>query len=487
MILKKICLVILLLTNSITSSVPLEIKSCIIQPIEDKQNITNISPEKIIPETSQPNLPQINTQLSKINGSQFLFEMVITILFSRFVSYFFYKMNQPRIVGDIIAGCLLGPTVFQEFTDIIFLHENRDGLKMLGYIGLIMSSISSGADFDYRSLNKDKKLLKICGFAIFNFFISFGAFYGLIQIIPSNNSFKNLTLPSFSENAYNLYFASIFATSSLPMTFLIINDMKITDSSIAQFVLPSTTIATIFTFTAVSIANSFESSDPIFQNTTYLILFRLGLLTGINIILFLFHLFWNWGLNRYNSENNWFRRTSTDQSLFIICGGFVIASATNILGYSYILGSFLFGVFLPFDDNIRTHFTKLIKFVSRWILLPMFFLDIGLQLDLRRLTSSDWGYVFLCLFWGFFFKALCVPFAKYILQFSWYDSLFLGSIANCRGSNSLVIGVMAYNAGKGQFGYLAFTIAILFSVISSYLSGILCRYFYNKQNVQLDP
>ena len=427
--------------------------------------------------TQQPT--QLIIPPHKIDGTRYIAEIITMIIVSRFISYLLYKIKIPRIIGDLIAGCLLGPTILQNFSSVIFLPSHRDSMKMLGYIGLIFSSVSSGANIDLRLIKG--QTIKILLFSLFNIVVNLSASYGLLQIIPRTEGFMNQNMSIFLENSYWLYFGAILSTTSLPMTFLILDELKIKNTNLHNFAIMSTTVTTIITFILVSIANSFENIDPVFDNVYKLISFRLGTLTLIILLMILIQYLWNYGLNKYGLEKqNWFNRTSTDQTLFVICLNLGFAAAINYLGFSYILGSFLGGCFLPYNDNIRKEFTKQTKFFSRWILLPLFFLDVGLQFDIRYLNAVDWEYVVLCLFWGYFFKALCMPFAYYVLKFDFNDSCFMTSIANCRGSNALVIGLLAYKGGLGQFGSVMFVTSVLFSISTSILTGFLCRYFKDK-------
>ena len=439
--------------------------------------------------TTQIPISQPISPPHKIDGNRYISEIIMMIIVSRFISYLLYKIKIPRIIGDLIAGCILGPTIFQNFSSIVFLPVHRDSMKMLGYIGLIFSSISSGSNIDLRLIKG--KTIKIAMFSLFNIFVSLSASYGLFKLIPRTEGFMNQNSNIFIENSYWLYFGAILSTTSLPMAFLILDELKIKNLDLHNFAIVSTTLTTIITFILVSIANSFENIDPIFDNVYKLISFRIGMLILIILTMILIQYLWNYGLKKYGLEKqNWFNRTSTDQTLLIICMNMGFAVATNYLGFSYVLGAFLGGCFLPYNDNIRKEFTKQTKFFSRWILLPLFFLDVGLQFDIRYLTMIDWEYVFLCLSWGYFFKALCMPFAYYVLKFDFYDSCFMTSIANCRGSNALVIGLLAYKGGLGQFGPTMFVISVLFSISTSVLAGFLCRYFNDKsekQKKELEP
>ena len=63
-------------------------------------------------------------------------------------------------------------------------------------------------------------------------------------------------------------------------------------------------------------------------------------------------------------KHHWFARTSIDMSLFIICLGFDSAVGCERTGYTFILGAFLVGAFLPFNTAIRTTFTRQVRCIT---------------------------------------------------------------------------------------------------------------------------
>eukprot|EP00047_Mylnosiga_fluctuans_P017869 m.65040 g.65040 ORF g.65040 m.65040 type:complete len:748 (-) comp7302_c0_seq2:178-2421(-) len=406
----------------------------------------------------------------------FILDICIMALAARLVSGPLNRMGLPRIVGDIIAGCLLGPTILQNGVFTPFPTENREVIHMLGYIGLILASMSSGANFDKRILKG--RYGQVLLFSTFNIFVTFGSAFGAAAIIPSTDGWRG---PKYEDTSFQFYFGSALCATSLPMTFLILDDLKLTNN-LAKFTIGTSTMATIYLFTLVSVASSLESADGNFHDG--IIPFRIGMLFVMFIVLHLLQVFWHWGFEKYGRQS-WFGRTSTDQSLLIIVLGLVCSVVTERLGYTFVLGAYAAGAFLPYDDEIRGNFSKLIKWGARWLMLPLFFLSIGLNFDLRHIGGTDWGYIVLLLVWGHVTKALCAPFAHYVLGFSWNDAMFATSIANCRGFNALIVGTVGYNNGEGVFGPVMFALCVMFSVISSCEAGVFCRVFHNREQKRL--
>ena len=347
--------------------------------------------------------------------------------------------------------------------------------SLLFYSGLILASQASGANFDLRILKG--RGIKVMIFAFCNFFITFGVAYATTLILPSGSSWRG---ELSNESSFYVYYACLLTATSLPMTFLILDDLGI-KNDLGKFVIGTSTIATILLFTLMSVGESMISLNPIFGNG--LIPFRIGMLLLLIAVQASIQWFWNRGLaleasKEVKNDKNWYARTSTDQSILIVCYGLGCACISERLGYTPVLGAYLAGVFLPYDDHIRHAFQKLIKWMARWILLPMFFYDVGMHFDIRHLAALDWGFIVMHFVIFFSTKVLMAPISKYFLGFSWNDSFFMASIANCRGFNALIVGSVAN--GFGQFGPALYAMSVLFSIISSICAAVGCKVFYYR-------
>ena len=78
-------------------------------------------------------------------------DICLTVICCRFVSYWFYRMRLPRILGDIVAGCLLGPSLMGiDANNALFPASLRPTIRLLGNVGLMMASMTAGSNFDRR-------------------------------------------------------------------------------------------------------------------------------------------------------------------------------------------------------------------------------------------------------------------------------------------------------------------------------------------------
>jgi Kef-type K+ transport system membrane component KefB len=209
-------------------------------------------------------------------------------------------------------------------------------------------------------------------FSICNFFITFGVAYATTLILPSGSSWRGELA---NDGSFYMYYACLLTATSLPMTFLILDDLGI-ENDLGKFVIGTSTVATVLLFTFMSVGESMIILSPTFGNG--IIPFRIGMLLLLIAVQASIQWFWNRGLaieasKDARNEKSWYVRTSTDQSIMIVCYGLGCACISERLGYTPVLGAYLAGVFLPYDDHIRHAFQKLVKWMARWILLPMFF------------------------------------------------------------------------------------------------------------------
>ena len=114
------------------------------------------------------------------------------------------RIGIPRIVGDIIAGCLLGPTVLQDGVFTPFPVANRGVIYIVGYIGLIFASLSSGSNFDRRILRG--RYFKVFLFSTVNIFATFGSMWGLAELLPNSSDWRG---PGYTFLSFGFYFGAV--------------------------------------------------------------------------------------------------------------------------------------------------------------------------------------------------------------------------------------------------------------------------------------
>ncbi len=129
-----------------------------------------------------------------------LAQIVTIILVARFFGWVFRKIGQPSVIGEIIAGIVLGPSLlgmyFPEFSAILFPVASLGNLKFLSQIGLILFMFVIGMELDLKILkNKANEAIVISHASII---IPFALGIGLAYFVYNQFAPEGVTFLSFS-------------------------------------------------------------------------------------------------------------------------------------------------------------------------------------------------------------------------------------------------------------------------------------------------
>lgn len=216
-------------------------------------NATRVVPMTHAPYAVIPAYPAFQAWL-------FMLQLIIMALFARVVNYIFYRFKVPRIVGDMVAGIILGPTVMgMTGAEEMFQPPERATIKIVGNIGLMLASLGAGANFDARRM--EGMWIRLFLYSIANILVPFAFGIALVEILPDNPRW--FPDPSKPKIARQLFVGTDQAPSALPMAFLILTDLQRSDLVAAQNI-GYCMICTIFIFTLTSISDAQSVPNDVF-------------------------------------------------------------------------------------------------------------------------------------------------------------------------------------------------------------------------------
>lgn len=393
---------------------------------------------------------------------EYFASLILIIAVHRFVGALFNRIGTPRIIGDIVAGCLLGPTVMgNEWNQALFPPLNRNIVKMFGQFGLIVTSMVAGFSFDRRVLKG--RFGSVVLFTVLNMAIPTLLTLPLVSALPDDASFRG---PDYNWPCYFTLLACGMSSSALPMVFLILDELKV-DNALSKFAIGWSCLSTIGLFTLLSTASVLGQPNVLGPQD---IIIRIALLIVLIVSLAIIQKLWTIAA-RYPS----FKLSPDDITIVVMCLGLGSAIVSERLGYTFLLGAFLAGAAVPFDAGLRSGLGDKVRWLTRWIFLPQFFLDAGLGFDLRQIPPQDIPWIVLIVVAAFLSKATLIPVGRYLLKLSWREASFCASLANCRGFNALIIA----STGKSlnMIGDSFFTACVCLSLLSTAATGPLARRF----------
>lgn len=386
---------------------------------------------------------------------QFIIIMFITRLFGYLVSF----VAQPTVVGEIIAGIILGPSLmgalFPDLFSTLFPEESLGNLHLISQLGLIFFMFVVGMELDFEKIKKQSSASVFISHVsiIFPFFLGVALAYWLYPIYaPTNISF----IP------FALFIGIAMSITAFPVLARIIKEKNLSHTRYGAMAITCAAADDVTAWyilaliIAFSISGTLSSSLPLLLLIAAYAIFMFMVLRPI--------------LARIGDSFG--DRLSMNTMSFILVLLFLSALATEAMGVHALFGAFMLGAIMPSSTTSRLKelIAPRLEYVSLLVLLPLFFALTGLRSEIGLLNSADaWlvcgGIIIVAVFGKLFGSALA---SKYI-GFGWRDSFALGILMNTRGLMELVVLNIGYE--MGILSTELFTMFVVMALVTTIMTG----------------
>ncbi|MFT3826121.1 MAG: cation:proton antiporter [Chitinophagaceae bacterium] len=369
--------------------------------------------------------------------SVLLLQIVVIVVVVRLFGYLFSKIKQPSVIGEMVAGIVLGPSVlglfFPSVSHFIFPASSLGNLQFLSQIGLLLFMFVIGMELDINVIRKQAREAVIISHAsiIIPYTLGMGlALYLYQQFAPANTSFL----------AFALFMGIAMSITAFPVLARIIQERGITRTPLGVMAITCAAAddVTAWCILAILIAiiKAGSSVSALFTIALVVSYVLLMLLVVRPLVKKLYH--------------SYTRKGAISKAMMAIVFMVLLLSAylTEIIGIHALFGAFMAGVIMPPEMNFRQLIVDKIEDVSMVLLLPLFFVFTGLRTQIGLLNSGTlWlvcGLIILVAIAGKFGGSTIA--AKVVGQ-NWKDSLSIGALMNTRGLMELVVLNIGYDLG----------------------------------------
>lgn len=390
---------------------------------------------------------------------QFLLAIGLMLLAGKVFGELFRKMKQAAVVGEIIAGILLGPTLFglisPETFEWIFpadgpVSYSINGLTTLSIIFLLLAV---GLEVDLGVLIKfGKAAIKTTFLSmLIPFVIGFGAGFLIAPIFNLSDTNKIL---------FPLFLGMAFSISALPIIARTLLDLGIFKTNLGMMIIASAMLNDLLGWIGFSILLSIAESEK--DGPPILIAIPLILLFSFTMIFI---------LRRVISRAVfWIQKNLTWPGGilgFIITLGLAGSIITEQLGVHSILGAFIIGVAIGDSVHLEARTREIIQQFITHIFAPLFFVNIGLHFNF--IASFNPIVVLIVVGLGFLGKLLGAGLGASWGGFNKKESLAAAFALNSRGVLEIVLAMFALKLNL--INDEIFEAVIVLVVLSSILSG----------------
>ena len=388
-----------------------------------------------------------------------LLQIITIILTARVFGFLCKKIGQPSVIGEIIAGILLGPSFvgmyFPEFSGFLFPKQSLGNLQFLSQIGLILFMFVVGMELDLKVLKTKAHEAIVISHAsiIFPFTLGIGLAYFVYQhYAPQDIKF----LP------FALFIGISMSITAFPVLARIIQERNLTKTKLGALVITCAAADDITAWCMLAAVIAIVKAGS-FISSIYTILMAIAY---VFLMLKLVKPFLKRMGDIYSNKEGLSKPVVA--VFFIIL--LVSSYATEVIGIHALFGAFMAGVIMPSTTNFRNIFIEKIEDVSMLLLLPLFFVFTGLRTQIGLLNEPHlWqlcGIIILVAVVGKFIGSAIA--AKFIGQ-SWRDSLIIGALMNTRGLMELVVLNIGYDLGV--LTPEVFAMMVIMALVTTFMTG----------------
>lgn len=389
-----------------------------------------------------------------------LLAQILTIIFvARIFGWICGKIGQPTVIGEMIAGIVLGPSLvgmyFPEFSGMLFPQESLGNLQFISQIGLILFMYIVGMELDLKVLRNKAHDAVVISHAsiIFPFFLgSVLAYFIYAEFAPAGTQFT----------AFALFIGIAMSITAFPVLARIVQERGIHKSRLGTIVITCaaaddiTAWCILAAVIAITKAGSFGSSVFVIILAVIYVLMMIKLVKPF--------------LKRVADSHGGTSHLSKPIIAIFFLTLVISSYLTEIIGIHALFGAFMAGAIMPENAKFRNIFIQKVEDVALVLFLPLFFVFTGLRTQIGLLDDPYlWkmtGVIILVAIVGKFVGSALA--AKFVGQ-NWKNSLSIGALMNTRGLMELVVLNIGYDLGV--LGPEIFAMMVIMALVTTFMTG----------------
>ncbi len=398
--------------------------------------------------------------------SHLFIQLVVIIAASRLMGGLFAKMGQPSVIGEMMAGILLGPSLFgwvsPDAFKFVFPADSLGTLKLLSQIGVCLFMFAVGMELDMKHVRNKAHTAVVVSHA------SIVAPY-FLGVVLAYFLFSSLAQPGTNFTAFALFMGISMSITAFPVLARILQERNMSQTFLGSTAVTCAAVDDVTAWSALAFVVAIANSTSVMGsalNLGLVVVFIVAMIWGVRPLLPKF--LGTAEIGRANPS----RRTLA----IVVCVVLVSALCTEAVGIHALFGSFLAGAIMPDTAGFRHKLSLRIENFSSVLLLPLFFAFTGLRTQIGLLNDvSGWliclGIIAVATAGKLGGSALTARFTG----MNWRDSLQLGALMNTRGLMELIALNIGYDLGI--LSPRIFAMLVIMALVTTAMTGPLLTLF----------
>lgn len=378
----------------------------------------------------------------------FLLAVAIIILSTKFMGGLSEKVNMPQVVGALVAGVILGPSVLGIVESTNFLAETAE-------IGVILLMFMAGLDTDINEIKKNSVSMLCIALA--------GVILPLIGGAACYYFYFDVDASNFNEVLQCIFMGVILTATSVSITVEALREMGKLNGPVGSAILGAAVLDDIIGIIILTVVTSLKDSSVSIVS----ILIKIGLyviLMGVLAVVF--------KAARPTVDDVKDRRRV---AIYVMSLMLLIAFISeHYFGIADITGAYMLGLLLS-TYEIRGYIAKKMAVPSYLFFSPIFFASIGIKTELSGMTVSLLIFSVILLIVAILTKTVGCGLGARLTGFNSSDALHIGIGMISRGEVALIVAQKGYNMGLVS-GKL-FSPIVLVVIVTTIITPVLLKKF----------
>ena len=395
-----------------------------------------------------------------------LIQLIVMIGAARLMNLLFRRCGQPGVIGEIVAGLLLGPSLFGHFcpgiSTAIFGTKPAPSIVILSQIGLILLMFQIGMSFEFGQLREARARRALAPIAAVSVLVplSLGIWLG------------HLSAPVFAGSiaapVYALFCGVAMAITAVPVLGRILAGYGLIRHELGVLAISAAALNDVTGWLLLAVVSAIATATFAPEQTA---LQLAGVAVFSLICFFLLRPAAKHLLKTFPLSNGDVPPTLMS---IILIAVFLLGMCTSKLGIFTIFGGFVGGLLVHHDVAFTAAWRRQVGNFVVVFFLPVFFTYTGLHTNLLGLTSStDWLWLLIFVAVSIVSKIVPVMLVSRLAGYSTSAALLLGVLMNTRALMELI--VLNIGLETGFLPQKVFTMLVIMAVVTTVMTGPLLK------------
>jgi len=408
---------------------------------------------------------RVSAEKQRESGNRFaafFLAVAMVMLIARLFGMAAVALRQPRVMGEVVAGITLGPTILGAFLPqvqaALFPQDIIPFIGVVAQLGLIFYMFLVGLEIDPTQLRG--RFGQVA--AISNASVALPMVLGIAIALP----IYELVGPETKFVAFALFMGVSMSITAFPVLARILVERRMLKRPVGALALACAAVDDVTAWFLIALATAVAvagSGADVVETIVLAALFCLVMALGVRPL-----------LARASTAYDEAGRVPGGWIALIFAGVLLAAYTTEEIGIALIFGAFVMGLIMPRHAELSEDVTRRIEDFVVTLLLPLFFAYTGLKTNVGLLDRPElWLLTGLLILVAVVGKLLGAMLAARFTGFDWRSSAVIGTLMNTRGLTELIVLNLALE--EGAISETLFAALVIMALVTTFMAGPVLR------------